>query len=260
VRLLIAIQVAALLAASPSIAHAILLGEERFLTSGTPTGPEYSLGTISGQNPTSIGFSGPWFTSNGSSPTVIAPSLNYTGVNYPAEAGGSMLSPTDNSRIHRMLAPATNPFQSGDSGTVYMSFLLTTGTNNGYRAFEMHNGGNDDAAHRTLQIGLSSFSDFPSTSQFGFRVNNNGNFDASLGLEMATVRLFLVKFVLSTTNNADAITVWNNPPIASLSSDPTGGVTLNGFNFLADRLGGGHFQGAAYGFDELRIATCSRRC
>ena len=243
------------LLAAPSAAWAQPIVEEHFLTDATPSGPEYSLGALTPQNPTSLGFSGGWFTSNGNSATVLGTSLNYTGSGYPAETGGSIQSPTSNSRVHRLLAPATNPFEPTDSGTVYLSFLLQTGTNNGYRAFEMHNGGNDDAAHRTLQIGNSSFTDFAPTNpnQFGFRVNNNNSFRFLLGAEDANVHLFLVKFVLSTTNNADTITVWNNPNLASLPNDPPGGVVATGFNFAADRLGAAHFTGTAYNFDELRI-------
>lgn len=241
--------------ACPRPAYAVLLSEDRFYTSATPSGIEYALGSLAGQNPNTPGFSGAWFTSNGSSSTVVASSLTYADANFPASAGGSVLSPIGNSRVHRLLAPASNPFETTDSGAVYLSFLLQTGTNNGYRAFEMHNGGNEDAANRTLQIGLSSFTDFPSTSQFGFRVNNNSSFDASLGLEDGNVHLFLVKFNLSTTNNADTITVWNNPNLSNLSSDPAGGVMASGFNFAADRLGAGHFTGTAYGLDELRIGT-----
>ena len=81
-------------------------------------------------------------------------------VNYPAETGGKLLSPTSDSRVHRLLS-ASNPFESTDSGIVYMSLLLQTGTNAGYRAFEMHNGGNDDAANRTLQIGFSTLYRLP---------------------------------------------------------------------------------------------------
>ena len=245
------------LASAPSSAYAILLAEERFPTSAAPTGPEYLLGALVPQNPSSFGFTGPWFTSNGSSPTVNATSLNYADAAFPNETGGKLLSPTDNSRVHRLLS-AANPFQSTDSGAVYMSLLLTTGTNSGYRAFEMHNGGNDDAANRTLQIGYSSFTDFPSTSQFGFRVNNNGALDASLGSVNSLVHLFLVKFNLSTNNNADSITVWNNPSLASLVTDPAGGVTVSGFNFVADRLGVGHFSGTNVALDELRIGQTLR--
>ena len=122
----------------------------------------------------------------------------------------------------------------------------------------MHNGGNDDAANRTLQIGFSTFTDFPSASQFGFRVNNNGALDASLGSVNTAVHLFLVKFNLSTTVDADSITVWNNPSLVSLTTDPAGGVTMSGFNFAADRLGIGHFSGTQVGVDELRIGNTLR--
>ncbi len=168
-----------------------------------------------------------------------------------------MVSPTSNARVHRLLGQS-NPFETSDSGTVYMSFLfqsalLTSG--NSYRAFEMHDGGNANAQNRTLQIGLSTYGDFPSTTQFGFRVNNNSAFDFSLGSQNNQVHLFLVKFDLSPVNNADAITVWNNPSLAGLPNDPAGGITASGFNFAADRLGGGHFDGPSFGLDELRIGT-----
>lgn len=243
-----------LLALLPNAARAATLAEEHFLTGSPAKGPLYTIGNIDGQDPTSIGFDGPWFTSNGTSPAVVAASLDYTGAGYPAETGGRVPSPTGNSRVHRLLG-TTNPFQATDSGAVYMSFLLSTGTNNGYRAFEMHNGGNDDAANRTFQLGVSSFGDFPSTTQFGFRVNNNGAFDFNLGNEDSNVHLFLVKFNLSTVNNGDSITVWNNPSLASLPNDPAGGITASGFNFVADRLGTAHFSGTQYNFDELRIGT-----
>jgi hypothetical protein len=250
------------LAAAPTRAYATLLVQEPFLTSATPTGPEYSLAAVAGQNPTSIGFTDAWFTSSGGSPTLNATSLNYLGANYPAETGGRLLTPTSDSRIHRLLS-ASNPFESTDSGTVYLSFLLQTGSisSSGYRAFEMHNGGNSDAQHRALQIGISSYGDFPTTGpsgddpqQFGLAINN-GALKFNLGAEDSGVHLFLAKFNLSSTNNADSITVWNNPSLANLAADPAGGVTATGFSFAADRMGIGHFTGAAAGLDELRIGT-----
>ena len=240
-------------ALAPASAHAVLLAEDHFLTSGTPSGPEYSVAGIVGQDPTIAGFTGAWLSSVGTSPNVNATSLNYIDIQ---ETGGSVLSPVSDSRVHRLLASASNPFQSTDSGIVYMSFLLQTGTDGGYRAFEMHNAGNADAANRKFQVGVSSFGDFPSGSQFGFRINNSGARDFNLGPVDENVHLFLVKFSLSTVNNADSITVWNNPNISgNLSIDPPGGISNSGFNFLADRLGAGRFGGGTYGFDELRIGT-----
>jgi glucose/arabinose dehydrogenase len=236
-------------------AWAIHLIDEHFLTSASPVGPEYAIGNLEGQNPGSAGFSGGWFASVGASPTLNPTSLNYTGTGYPAESGGRILSPASDTRVHRLLSES-NPFQSTDSGTVYMSFLLQVSNNqDGYRAFEMHNGGNQDNPNRVFQIGYSQYGDFPSTNQFGFRVNNSGAFDFNLGTLNSTINLFLVKFNLSTANNSDSITVWRNPNIASLAGDPTGGVTASGFNFVADRLGLGNFGGRTYSFDELRVGT-----
>lgn len=101
----------------PSSAFAVLLADERFLTSASPAGPEYSIGAIAGQDPTGIGFSGAWFTSTGASHNVNATTLNYSNAAFPAETGGTLLS-VNNSRVHRLLA-ASNPFEATDSGTVY---------------------------------------------------------------------------------------------------------------------------------------------
>jgi hypothetical protein len=251
--LLIPQLVLAVLAMMPTTASAVLIAEDLFLTDDTPTGAEYALGNLSGQNRSNLGFSGAWSFSTGTTASVIATSLNYPNT---TEVGGSIQSPPSNSRVHRDLAAATNPFDFSDTGTVYLAFLLQTGSNSGYRAFEMHNDGTADTANRKFQIGYSTFGDFPSTSQYGFRVNDNPSLDFALGPVDDKVHLFLAKFELTTANNGDVITVWNNPDITGdLSSDPTGGVSATGFNFVADRLGVGHFSGSAYGFDELRIGT-----
>jgi hypothetical protein len=104
-------------AAAP--AGAVLIAEDRFLTGVSPTGPEYAVGLADGQGPSNVGFSGPWFTSDGAQSNISATSLNYADANFPAETGGRLLSSNSNSRVHRLLA-ASNPFEATDTGTVYM--------------------------------------------------------------------------------------------------------------------------------------------
>ena len=139
-----------------------------------------------------------------------------------------------------------------------MSFLLQTGTNNGYRAFEMHNGGNADAANRTLQIGCSSVWRFSACANptFGFRVNNNGALDfnprrrererPSVSGEVQAVD----DRTTPTRSPSGTIPAWRAWPAIRRAAS-----RRSGFNFAADRLGIGHFSGTAVGFDELRIGT-----
>jgi hypothetical protein len=250
--------VAAFVVSSPS--RAALIAEERFLTDATPTGPEFALGTVIGQNPGNPGFTGPWYASNGSAMDVVGTSLSSGGTNYPPSAGGSLFSPSDGVRVHRLLGPS-NPFESTDSGTVYLSFYFQNNSldgSNHYLSFEMHNGGNSDA-NRTFQIGADQGApDFELNTNYGFRVNGQTSLRGNLGAKNTSVNLFLAKFNLSTSSNADSVTVWQNPTISTLVSDPSGGVTRSGFNFIADRLGVARFISPSsfdFTFDELRIGT-----
>jgi hypothetical protein len=68
----------------------------------------------------------------------------------------------------------------------------------------------------------------------------------------------VIKFELSTAVGGDSITVWHNPTLSSLTSDPPGGIVRSGFDFAADRLGVGRFTSDSnfdFALDELRIGT-----
>ena len=47
--------------------------------------------------------------------------------------------------------------------------------------------------------------------------------------------LFVAKFELSANENDDAVTVWQNPDL-STGSEPTGGISHHGANFIFDRI------------------------
>lgn len=242
-------------------ANAALIVEELFATGASPASGQYNTALgLAGQNPTIAGFSGGWISSNGTSMNVGATSLSYSAGGFPASTGGRLFSGENNNRVHRLFDATLNPFQSSDSGVIYMSYLYqnVASTGNAYIALEMHNGGNSDG-NRTFQLGVSQgASDFPNSANYGFRVNNSGTHSRALGARNTTVNLFLVKFDLSAAASSDAITVWQNPTISSLFTDPVGGVTASGFNFVADRMGVGRFITSStldFSIDELRIGT-----
>lgn len=239
---------------------AVQIMRDQFLTGGNAASGQYNVASVIAQNPTIPGFSGIWFSSNGSSMNVAASSLTYSSGLYPLSAGGRLFSDNNSSRIHRLFDATLNPFQSSDTGTIYLSYLYqnSLSTGNGYIALEMHNGATSDSA-RTFQLGVSQgSSDFPNGNNFGFRVNNSASLSRALGTRNTTVNLFVVKFVLSASAGGDAITVWHNPSVDSLTSEPAGGVTVSGFDFVADRMGVARFNtNSSYDFsiDELRIGT-----
>jgi glucose/arabinose dehydrogenase len=244
--------------AIPSQASGEQLVRERFLTGGIPANGQYSVGSLIGQNPTIFGFTGGWYSSNGSAMNVQGSSLSYSHPIYEPSVGGSLFSPSNNNRVHRLLDPSTNPFQATYNGTIYLSYLYqnSASSNNSYIAFEMHNGGNSDG-NRTFHLGVGQ-ADFLGATTFGFRVNQSSSLASPLGARNTSVNLFLIKFSLSSATNGDSITVWQNPSFSSLVQQPTGGVTFSGFNFAADRLGVGRFTSDAnfdFAIDDLRIGT-----
>ena len=250
--------VGCVLACSMHHARATIISKDLFRTGASPASGQYNVASLIGQNPTIPGFSGAWYTSNGTAMNLQASSLSYPVGTYPASTGGSVFSPSNNNRVHRLLDATTNPFQATYNGTVYLSYLYqnSASSNNNYIAFEMHNGGNADS-NRTFHLGVSQ-SDFLGPTTFGFRINQNSLLASPLGLRNTSVNLFVIKFALSSTVGGDAITVWQNPIYASPITDPTGGVTFSGFDFMADRLGVGRFTSDSnfdFAIDELRIGT-----
>lgn len=212
----------------------------------------YTNGTLNSQGPIISGMTGSWI--NDHNAIVSATSLDYNDANYLPESGGSVyvITGQNNGRQGRLLS---SPYTSSSKDTVYLSFLMQTGTDNenSYRAFELHDGGFDDGTHRTFQLGFQN-GDFDSGgTDYGIRLGNDNSFKSALGLNDGGVNLFVMKFEFSTINNADQVTVWQNPDLTS-DGDPAGGTTMTGFNMTFDRI-----TFAKYGpsgpvnWDEIRL-------
>jgi hypothetical protein len=239
-----------LLVAVSSAAHAVLISADSFLVGANPAAGEYTATQITGQSPTALGFTGSWL--NGTAAATVTPA----GLSYPGleTSGGALLAASGGSREGRLLA---NPVTASTSGTFYLSLLLklSNATGGNYKAFEMHNGGFTDATQRSLQIGQGGTgTDFNGTTNFGLRLFSNDTFRVDLGLADTNVNLFVVRVDLSTTNNADVITVYRNP--SSLTTEPAvPNGTLTNFNLTLDRASAGNFQanGDSITIDEVRI-------
>ncbi len=225
-----------------------LAAEDHFLAGGNPAAGEYATGNLGGQNPTLTGWSTAWIKASNGDVQLSAIPLSYTGL----QSSGGRISVPDGTRSGRVLSA---PLTAATAGTVYLSLLLRMDGDDAarYRAFELHGGGFDDGAHRTLQLGQNA-GDFGHIN-YGLRVLNNSALRADLGAVDAEVNLFVIKFVLSAADNADSLTVWRNP--GNLGGvEPPGGATLSGFNLTFDRTSFAHFlQGAGFSADELRIGS-----
>jgi uncharacterized repeat protein (TIGR03806 family) len=248
------------LAVVPS-ARAALITHDFFLTGTSPGLGQYTNGaSIVGQNPTIAGFSNAWFAVASGNSVITNASLVYTNLLYPAATGGAYVAFGSNSRFARYF-DSSNPFNTNATTTFYMSFLLrVTGypSTNSYLAMDLYGGGFVDANNRAFQLGQSGYGDFTNSTIFAFRINNNNNFIGNLGTLDTNVHLFLIKFALTTNALGDSVTAWKDPSLASLSNDPSGGVTLTGFDFRpVDSIALAKYTTTTgtNNFDELRIGT-----
>jgi hypothetical protein len=228
-------------------AKATLLANDPFLTGTAPANGEYSVASITGQNPTVTGFSGAWI---GGSGNILATSLSYSNPNYDAPTGGSFKS-TGANRQRRVFDTLTaSLFSTNANGTVYMSFLANFAGGTGgwnYAALELGNGGTDP--NKAFAIGL----DTSVANNFMYQLNNGTK--TSMGVAKdANTHLFLVEFNLSSTASMDSVHMWIDPTLGG-AGDPTGGVTVSGLNLLAMNdlsIGSG---AANNSFDEIRVGT-----
>jgi len=230
-------------------ANAALVTYDPFLVGSNPGAGEYTATQITGQGPTLLGYTGNWI--NGTPLGVVTS----TGLSYPGllTSGGALLGNSGGSREGRLLS---TPFTATTSGTFYLSVLINLSVSSGgnYKAFELHNGGFTDATQRILQIGEGGTgTDFNGTTNFGLRLFSNDSFRINLGPADTSTNLFVVRFDLSTTNNADVVTVYRNPSLSSEPAVPAG--TLTNFNLAFDRTSVANFQanGDTITVDEIRI-------
>jgi hypothetical protein len=236
----------ALLAVAAVSANAQTTFYDGFVIDTPPAG--YTVGTLSGQNPTIPGFNGAW--ANGGPQQVVAAGLDYAGADYYSETGGSVFAgPGSFGRTGRSLS---TPVTAATTGTLYLSFLMQTpqADGNGYRAFELHNTTFDDS-NRKFQLGFQNFDFASNTTNYGFNASGSGGPGATqLGVNNGGVNLFVVRFTLSSTAASDSITVWQNP------TSEVGGVTQSGLNVTFDRVTFAAFgtgAGDNTNWDELRI-------
>jgi hypothetical protein len=247
--------VAAIGSASVSMLHADILANDPFATGADPSAGQYTSGaSVGGQNPTIPGFTGGWIIQNngntgGTGNVVASTSLSYSSSGY-VTSGGSVAQQSDNGRYMRLFG--SNPFAT-DNTTIYMSFLMQSSSNSGYAAVELNNSNWDDNT-RSFQLGISSFGDFGGTSNYAFRVNNNGSLVGDFGSFDTNAHLFVVKFVLSSAALGDSVTAWMDPTLGG--GDPSGGIALSGFDFsTTELLSLATFAGPQTGYDEIRLGT-----
>jgi hypothetical protein len=224
-------------------------------------GDGYTAGSLGGQNPTTLGFTGAWNQANifGNGSAVVNSASALTYPSFTSDNTGGVATSSGGGSGVRVSRPLTNPFTTATAGTYYFSYLTQVPNTNksGYVGLEMHSGGTDDS-QRTFQAGYNQdVAPFSPTNitQWGIRVNNSTIASSTVNAEANTTALFVVKFTLSATNNSDSITLWVNPSDLSSEAGSGAGTTLSGLNFTADRIGFGDFFSDGGKFDELRVGT-----
>lgn len=214
----------------------------------------YRAEDLIGQDVAVSGMTDGWLYGDNRGDVVVdAAGLVYADANYLNGSGGSVVACGANFvRAGRLLDTA---YDSGAEGTVYMSFLMQTLSNDRtdeYKAFELHDGGFDDDANRTFQLGVQG-NNFGSTSEFGFRLVNDNAYQGQLGSLNTKVNLFVVKFEFSSEAGRDSVTVWQNPDLTGFG-DPAGGVTVRGVDLSFDRISFARYnRNDVLALDEIRM-------
>lgn len=234
--------------------RAAVISREQFLTGSNAAAGQYNIADVVVQGPTVQGYTGNYLAGS-SSPDVVAGGLSFSNASGTvASSGGALQAVNANGdRAGRVLS---SPVTSSTTGTLYLGFLLQLSSTDAsvYRAFELHDGGFDDAANRKLQVGLTS-TDFGNTN-FGLRLFSNNSFRIDLGAADTNTNLFVVKFQLGSTTNADSVTVYRNPTNLTQEAGNTAAGTLSNFDFTFDRTSLAAFGGTGtITADEVRIGT-----
>ena len=254
----------AVLSISIISASASPVARDSFPLGNSPADGEYEAGieNLVGQEPATLGFTGPWITGFGTSPDVAENSLTFQGV---SSAGGAIEYFNQDGRYARVLETGID---DTFSGTIYLGFLFQPfSIESGYGAFELHDssGGTafDDNTDRSFQIAFGEPAGglIPAGS-FGVRINdlNIPGGDDAVGAELGPVadeapaNLFIVRFDFSSEPVSDSVTVYFNPEDLSDENANTG-VTLSGFDLRFDAVSLARFGGDESIFDEIRFAT-----
>jgi hypothetical protein len=253
-------------------ATAVQLAYEPFNIGADPTIGQYSIGALTGQNPTNSFFTGAWTTRDATAPnaTIQASGLSYLG---SPSSGGSEIS-TPNSAPTRTF---TTPWDATTSGTYYIGYEMSFGTGDytaaptgdgitgndmGYRAVEFR------AADGTFQFGVGynayngnagSVNQDPRT---GRMVLDNGALQIIQGspssfiADNGTTHLIVLKLVLSATAASDSLSLYLDP--TSLAEPLIPNASLTGRDFLLGTIGAATIYGGSGTFptfDELRVGT-----
>ncbi|WP_269542570.1 PEP-CTERM sorting domain-containing protein [Cerasicoccus fimbriatus] len=200
----------AILAASSilvtSTAQAIIV-QENFLTGANPAAGEYTVGSVSGQNPTVTGFTGAWNINAGGGPVIESAGLSYSNASGTvASSGGAIAMTNNNSRGGRQL---TAGLDDSSSGTYYLSFMYQqASTFSGYRGIDLFDGGTG-STNRTL--GLTQ----DSTNDYELNINAFGATQDNISTIGTDVVFFVMRFDMNSTAESDTFTLYMNPDLAN---------------------------------------------
>ncbi|MEO5714223.1 MAG: PEP-CTERM sorting domain-containing protein [Luteolibacter sp.] len=249
---------AALLFASLALpsAHAALISYDSF------TG--YTAGELpDNPAPAVTGYTGNWTATNFGTQqqSVTVGSLTYADALYAGSTGdkvtvpnnvtGGEITSSNSGRTYRAL-DSTLAVTSSTAGSLYLSFLFQSGQETGATTYQtLHlNQGTDGDVNRAFDLGITTNSG--SGLQYNFGVN--GAYTSTGVAADTTVRLFVVKFDLSSAASSDSVTVWTNPTLGGVG-DPTGGVTVSGTNLVWSSLMFSDYDGNSAAWDEIRWGT-----
>lgn len=214
--------------------------------------------------PAVAGYTGNWTATNFGSqqPSITVGSLVYSDAQYAGSSGDKVTVPTNTTggeitasnsgRVYRSL-DSTVAATATSQGALYLSFLFQSGQETGATTYQtLHlNQGTDGDANRTFDIGITNNGGFNGL-QYNFGVN--GAYTGTGVTTDTTVRLFVVKFDLSSAAASDSVTVWTNPTLGGVG-DPTGGVTVSGVNLVWNSLMFSDYDGNSAAWDEVRFGT-----
>jgi hypothetical protein len=223
----------------------------------------YVAGELPGQNPAIPGFAEAWTDVDfgDAEPAVTAGSLLYPDPLYLGSSGdkagvpnnvtGGEITAANSGRVYRLLE---GPLQAtpATSGTRYLSFLFQSGQETGATVYQMlHLNQGDGDINRNFDLGLTTNGGMTG-AEYTF---GTAGLYSSTGVAADTgVRLFVVKFDLSTDALSDSVTVWVDPVLGG-AGDPAGGVVVTGNDLTWDRLCLSDYDGNSAAWDEIRWGT-----
>ena len=227
--------------------------EESFLTGAGG----YVPGELVGQSIGATGYSGDWEKAwpGAASPNVIATGLAYSDGTESVAAGGGAVEYSADGRVGRVLSQS---YGDTTTGSVYLGVMIkVNGVFPDYRGFELHQGGFDDGANRSLQIVTGEPGIGVTDSSYVLRVKDGDSFfPLDLGESDTAVNFFVLRIDFSVAAGGDSITIWRNPADLKVEGNSSSVRTVTGFDFAFDRTSFARFGGGdSLQFDEVRVGT-----